>query len=184
MLGIPPDRDNWQSAFGNLLRDAGSSELRQPAGYMFKDLPDVDQASYADVLLAEMDRWDIAHGLLPVRFAEGDLGRELVAAHPDRFVGEHAVDPNRGVDAVRDLRRAVRELGARAASVFPCGTNPLVAIDDARMYPIYAACVELDIPVFVNAGVPGPRVPMWPQEVRRLDEVCYDLPELVLVTRP
>ena len=183
MLGIPPDRDNWQASFGNLLRDADSARLRQPAGYMFKGLPEVDEAGYTDVLLAEMDRWDIDRGMLPVRLDATDPGVQLLRAHPDRFVGELALDPNRGVDAIRDLRRAVAELGVRAASCFPCGTNPLVAIDDETMYPLYATCVELGIPMFVNAGVPGPRVPMWPQEVRRLDDVCYDFPELVLVTR-
>src|SRR5687768_8376049 len=183
MLGVPPDRDNWQSAFGNLLRDAESARLRQPAGYMFKDLPDVEGASFREVLISEMDRWGIDGGLLPVSFVEGDLGLELVTAHPDRFCAGFDVDPNRGVDGVRELRRAVRDLGVRAATCFPCGTNPLVAIDDPLMYPLYAACVELGIPMFLNAGVPGPRVPTWPQEVRRLDEVCYDFPELVLVTR-
>ena len=183
MLGVPPDRDNWQPAFGNLLRDAESGRLRQPAGYMFKDLPDVEEASFRDVLLAEMERWGIDGGMLPVSFDDGDLGSELVRAHPDRFWPSFNVDPNQGVNGVRELRRAVAVLGVRAATCFPCGTNPLVAIDDPLMYPLYAACVQLGIPMFINAGVPGPRVPMWPQEVRRLDEVCYDFPELVLVTR-
>ena len=51
------------------------------------------------------------------------------------------------------------------------------------MYPIYAKCVELGVPIFACAGVPGPRFPMWPQEVRLIDQVMYDFPELVFVTR-
>jgi len=51
------------------------------------------------------------------------------------------------------------------------------------MYPIYAKCVELDIPVFCCAGVPGPRLKMAPQRVELIDEVMYDFPELVFVTR-
>jgi len=47
------------------------------------------------------------------------------------------------------------------------------------MYPIYAKCVELGRTHFVCAGVPGPRLPMWPQEVRLIDKVMYDFPELV-----
>jgi len=54
---------------------------------------------------------------------------------------------------------------------------------DKKMYPVYAACVELDIPIFINAGVPGPRFPMYPQKVEHIDEVMYDFPELTLVTR-
>ena len=51
------------------------------------------------------------------------------------------------------------------------------------MYPIYAKCVELDIPIFCCAGVPGPAVPMAPQHVELIDEVMYDFPDLTFVTR-
>jgi predicted TIM-barrel fold metal-dependent hydrolase len=51
------------------------------------------------------------------------------------------------------------------------------------MYPIYAACVELGIPIFVCAGVPGPRVPFASQDVARIDIVMFDFPDLVFVTR-
>jgi uncharacterized protein len=67
--------------------------------------------------------------------------------------------------------------------VFPAGTFPQVPIDDPKMYPIYATCVELGIPIFVCAGVPGPRVPFAPQEVSRIDIVMFDFPDLVFVTR-
>jgi predicted TIM-barrel fold metal-dependent hydrolase len=184
MLGLPPNRESWQRDFGSLVRDAGSLTLRQPAGYMFKDLPVVDrEMPYVDYLIAEMDRWDVEAGLLPVSLEPDDLGQQTIEAHPDRLYGSYSVDPNKGMADVANLKRAVRELGARAAVCFPCGTNPQVAIDHARMYPIYAACVELGIPIFINAGVPGPRFPMASQEVWRLDEVCYDFPELVIVTR-
>src|SRR5688572_7276575 len=152
MLGLPPDRANWQQSFGTLVRDAGSAELRQPAGYMFKDLPEVDEGSFASVLVAEMDRWGIETGLLPVTFAEDDLGGQLRRDHPDRFEGSWVLDPNTGPAGVAELRRAVHELGVRAAACFPAGANPQVPIDDARMYPFYAACVDLGIPIFVNAG--------------------------------
>ena len=51
------------------------------------------------------------------------------------------------------------------------------------MYPVYAKCVELDLPVMVCAGVPGPRVPMACQDVALIDEVCWFFPELVFITR-
>jgi predicted TIM-barrel fold metal-dependent hydrolase len=118
-----------------------------------------------------------------VTFAEDDLGRDAVQKHPDRLYGSFAVDPTNGMEDVRALKRAVVELGVRAAACFPSGTNPQIAINDAQMYPLYAACVELDIPIFVNTGVPGPRFPMLVQHVEHLDEVCYDFPELVIVSR-
>ena len=87
------------------------------------------------------------------------------------------------MEAVRSLRRAVDELGVVAASFFPCGCVPQVPINDKRAYPVYACCVDLDIPIFINAGVPGPRVPMGAQKVGRLDEVCWFFPDLRIVLR-
>ncbi len=71
----------------------------------------------------------------------------------------------------------------KAASAFPCGLNPQVPINDKKFFPIYAKCVELDIPINVCAGVPGPRVPFAPQYVGLIDEVCWFFPELKFVTR-
>lgn len=142
-----------------------------PAPYLYSRVDAGDEGRpYAERLLAEMDRFDVEAALVPV---DNEIGAALVRDHPDRFVGEWPA----AVDDVDALRRS----GARAASFFPCGAQ--VAIDDPRAYGIYQACVDLGIPVFVNAGVPGPPLPAWPQEVMRLDAVCYDFPDLVLVTR-
>jgi len=71
----------------------------------------------------------------------------------------------------------------RSFGAFNSGFDPQVGIDAELMYPIYDKCVELDVPIFSCAGVPGPRLPMWPQHVERIDKVMYDFPELVFVTR-
>ena len=52
-----------------------------------------------------------------------------------------------------------------------------------KTYPIYATCVEAQPPVFINAGVPGPRVIGDAQYVGRFDTVCYDFPNLKVVMR-
>jgi predicted TIM-barrel fold metal-dependent hydrolase len=87
------------------------------------------------------------------------------------------------MDGIRDMVRQHEEFGVRSFAAFNAGFNPQVGIDEALMYPIYAKCVELDVPIFSCAGVPGPRFPMWPQEVSRIDKVMYDFPDLVFVTR-
>ena len=145
-----------------------------PAPYLFSRVDTGDDRPYPERLLAEMDRFDVEVALVPVNH---ETGAALARDHPDRFAGEWPV----AVDDLDALRRDVGELGVRAASFFPCGAQ--VAIDDPAVYPLYAECVDLGIPVFVNAGVPGPPMPAWPQEVMRLDAVCYDFPDLVLVTR-
>jgi predicted TIM-barrel fold metal-dependent hydrolase len=183
MLGVPSKREQWASDFGALVRDRASRDLRHGAGYMFKDLPEVDgTVDYIDFLIAEMDRWGIEKGVLPV--ADGDAwGRRAVEQHPHRLYGFFIVDPNKGMEGVRALVHAVTELGCVAAACFPSGTFPQVPVSDAKMYPIYAKCVELGVPIFLNAGVPGPRFPMYPQHVEHLDVVMYDFPELTVITR-
>ena len=80
--------------------------------------------------------------------------------------------------------RAYETQGIRAVGVFPAGTFPQVAINDKKMYPIYAKCVELGIPVFCCAGIPGPRLKSACQHVELIDEVMYDFPELDLRHSP
>jgi hypothetical protein len=87
------------------------------------------------------------------------------------------------MDGIRAMVRAYETWGIRAVGVFPSGTYPQVAINDKKMYPLYAKCVELGIPVFCCAGVPGPRLKFAVQHVELIDEVMYDFPDLVFVTR-
>jgi predicted TIM-barrel fold metal-dependent hydrolase len=169
------------------LRDRESLEdFEFPAQYMFKDVPHPEPGGDAvKFLLGQMDTYGIDKGMLGVSFREGPSGDALRALreHPDRFFGSYEVDPNAGMDGVRDLVRAYEELGVKAATAFPAGMNPQVAINDAKFYPLYAKCIELDIPICVCAGVPGPRVPFAPQYVGLIDEVCWFFPELKFVTR-
>jgi predicted TIM-barrel fold metal-dependent hydrolase len=68
-----------------------------------------------------------------------------------------------------------------AVTFFPAGCLPQVPTTPA--YAVYATCVELDIPVVVNAGIAGPRFPSACQHVERFDQVCFDFPELRIVMR-
>jgi predicted TIM-barrel fold metal-dependent hydrolase len=61
--------------------------------------------------------------------------------------------------------------------------SPQVPIDAPQMYPVYAKCAELGLPVFVAVGVAGPRVPSACQHVELVDRVMYDFPDLVVVMR-
>jgi predicted TIM-barrel fold metal-dependent hydrolase len=184
LIGLPSaDRRGWYQAFKPMLHDEGSKTFEHPAGYMYHDPPAVPRtADSASALLREMDRFSIERGLVSVDPSD-ELVVSAVKAHPDRLSGSLMVDPNKGMEAVRDLRRGVEEIGVVAAQYMPAGVFPPVPINDKRAYPIYAACVELDIPIFVNGGVPGPRVPMDSQYPGHVDEVCWFFPELKFVFR-
>ncbi len=185
MLELPTDdRGTWYDFMKPLLMDAESRELfKMPAEYMFKAVPTVrDAQDYVGIALDEMEKHGIAKAMISVRFGN-PLGARALQEHPDRFIGSYAVDPNLGMEGVRELRKAVELYGVKAATAFPAGCVPQVPINDKKFYPLYAACVDLDIPIFVCAGVPGPRVPMLCQDVALIDEVCWFFPELRFVTR-
>jgi predicted TIM-barrel fold metal-dependent hydrolase len=146
-----------------------------------KDLRDVDDP--VEATLAEMDRWGVAMGLVSITGRDEGAAEMAVRRYPDRFVPSFECDPNRGMDGVRKLVHLYETYGVRAVTAFPAGTFPQVAINDKKMYPLYAKCVELGIPIFCTAGVPGPRLRFAPQHVELIDEVMYDFPELVFVTR-
>ena len=188
MIGFPhQDMKATYKFITDQTRDSESKDSFEfPAEYMFKDVPDKKLQGIEDpigVTVREMDLWGVAQGLIGVTTEEDCQGAQALKRYPDRFVAGTGVDPNRGMDAVRDISRLHDEYGIRSVGVFPAGTFPQVAINDKLMYPIYAKCVELDIPVFCCAGIPGPRLKFAPQRVELIDEVCFDFPELVFVTR-
>jgi predicted TIM-barrel fold metal-dependent hydrolase len=185
MLQIPSEDFSQKYEFLKpLLMDRESREKFEfPAQYMFKNVPTTRKASdYVGITLDEMDKHGIERAMIGVGIGADDARRAL-REHPDRFFGSFEVNPNAGMEGVRDLVRAYEELGIKAATAFPAGLCPQVPINDKKFYPLYAKCVELDIPICICAGVPGPRVPMGVQDVALLDEVCWFFPELSVVTR-
>lgn len=144
--------------------------------------------------LAKMDRAGIDRSLL-IAVRCGDLNvkgsfeipyarvREICAEYPDRFSGLAGVDPTRGMEQVRELEVAVREYGFVGAHFYPhwFGLPP----DHARVYPIYAKCCELDIPIMMQVGhnLVYSRERRLPSVGRPicLDQVAIDFPELKLL---
>jgi uncharacterized protein len=101
-------------------------------------------------------------------------------AYPDRFVGVAAVDLAYPMPAVRELDRTVNELGFRALRVVPWLWE--LPPTDRRYYPLYAKCVELDIPFCTQVGHTGPLMPSEPgRPVPYIDQVALDFPELLIV---
>ncbi|HWJ06380.1 MAG TPA: amidohydrolase family protein [Steroidobacteraceae bacterium] len=104
----------------------------------------------------------------------------FVREAPDRLVGVGSLDITRPREAVRELRRCVRELGFKAVRVLPWlwqlpPTHP-------RYYPVYAECCELGVPFCTQVGHTGPLMPSeFGRPIPYVDQVAIDFPELVIV---
>ncbi|UMB69498.1 amidohydrolase family protein [Mycobacterium paraterrae] len=183
MIGFPHEGSAQYDFIRRQTKDRESKESFDfPVEYMFKDVPKgLPTDDPVSLVLQQMDRFGIERAMIGVT---EDSAALALKTFPDRFIPSGAIaDPNDVMGSVNAIRRDYEQFGIRATSVFPAGTFPQVAIDDPKMYPIYATCVELGIPIFVCAGIPGPRVPFAPQEVSRIDVVMFDFPDLVFVTR-
>jgi len=108
---------------------------------------------------------------------------EAVAAHPDRFSGLAGVDPTEGMEGVRRLERAVREMGFIGAHTYPHWFE--LEPNHRKYYPFYAKCCELGIPIQMQVGqslVYYDKRPL--RSVARpilLDDIACDFPELKLI---
>jgi uncharacterized protein len=146
-----------------------------------------DQELEIEMTVTAMDAADIDFGLLSAWSAphqpaliSNDEVAAWVDANPSRFAGVACVDLNRPMEAVRELRRCVEELGFKGLRVIPWLWE--APPTDRRYYPLFAACVELGVPFFTQVGHTGP---MRPSETGRpipyIDQVALDFPELVIV---
>jgi len=183
MIGFPHEGSAQYDFIRRQTKDRESKEgFDFPVEYIFKDVPKgLPTDDPVSLVLQQMDRFGIEKAMIGV---SEECAAKALKTFPDRFVPSGAIfDPNDVMGSVNGIRRDYEQYGIRATSVFPAGTFPQVAIDDPKMYPIYATCVDLGLPIFVCAGIPGPRVPFAPQEVSRIDVVMFDFPDLVFVTR-
>ena len=140
-----------------------------------------------DATVASMDAAGIEFGLLSAWTAPHQpplISNEEVAgwvdAHPSRFAGLAAVDLGKPMEAVRELRRCVNDLGFKGLRLLPWLWE--LPPTDRRYYPLFATCVDLGVPFFTQVGHTGP---LRPSETGRpipyIDQVAIDFPELVIV---
>lgn len=145
----------------------------------------------ADAYIAEMDRNGVAMTGVISNVVQNGVHGELLATHvdevypllqkhPDRFFGWIGINPLGGMETLRYIERAVKELGFKGVHVYPHWFG--VPINDRAYWPIYAKCCELDIPITLQVGRQSPRSggklcarPQW------LEDAAFDFPELKLI---
>jgi predicted TIM-barrel fold metal-dependent hydrolase len=99
---------------------------------------------------------------------------------PLRLFGICSPDISRPLEAVREVRRCVKQLGFKGVRILPWLWN--LPPNDRRYYPVYAECCELGVPFCTQVGHTGPLMPSEPgRPIPYLDEVALDFPDLVIV---
>jgi uncharacterized protein len=143
---------------------------------------DLSAAATLQQLLATMDECAVDVGVVALGLSNEETEPLLdqMAQFPDRLRAALVVDrPDRPVkQGVR-----LRSLSAHP-SVALVRVTPLVdqyPLNDKLYYPIYTLCAELELPVSINVGVPGPRVRSACQHPQLLEDVLIDFKGLTVI---
>jgi predicted TIM-barrel fold metal-dependent hydrolase len=140
-------------------------------------------------VVAELDRYNIERAVITGRDCETTYGAksnndsviDFVKAFPEKFFGFIGLDPHKGMRAINELKASVTDLGMRGAAVDPYLAQ--IYAHDAKYYPIYSKCCELDIPIIFTTG-PATLVPnaiIDHVAPRYIDIVARDFPELKII---
>lgn len=140
-------------------------------------------------VVRELDKYNVVKAVITGRDCETTYGSksnnqsvvEFVGQFPDKFIGFAGLDPHKGMRAIEEIKTMVAEHGLKGAAVDPYLAQ--IYVNDAKYYPIYAKCCELNIPVVIATG-PGTLVPNAVIDhvaPRYIDFVARDFPELKLI---
>lgn len=157
--------DNYQHVFAGGVDQEPVNASAPDDGGLKKMVADMDAAGIEASVLV-----DAPNTVIP----------QVHAEFPGRFITMAVLDPCDGMRAVRELERLVREDGAMGIRVSPLYT--CIPADDRRYYPLYAKCVELDVPVriYTSMNYANDR-PYDLGHPRHIDNVAIDFPELRII---
>jgi predicted TIM-barrel fold metal-dependent hydrolase len=161
---------------------------------MFKDLcnliqfPSMPAQTLAEIV-TDLKKYDVAKAVITGRDCETTYDAksnnqsvlDFVSQYPDIFIGFAGVDPHKGMKGIQELTKAVQHHGMRGAAIDPYLAQ--IYVHDAKYYPVYAKCCELDIPLIITTGPATlvPRAIMEHVAPRYIDMVARDFPELKIV---
>jgi predicted TIM-barrel fold metal-dependent hydrolase len=140
-------------------------------------------------VVADLDSHNVVRAVITGRDCETTYGAksnnesviEFVKKFPNKFFGFIGLDPHKGMQAVYELRSAIQDIGLHGAAIDPYLAQ--IYANDAKYYPIYAKCCELDVPIVFTTGpatlVPGAIIDHVAP--RYIDFVARDFPDLKIV---
>jgi predicted TIM-barrel fold metal-dependent hydrolase len=138
----------------------------------------MDEANVERVFITQTKMWSHWN-----RWMYMDTTLEEVAqytrGYPDRFIGLAGYNPFRIKESLREIEVAVREHGFKGVYVHIYGFD--IPLHDPKMYPLYAKCVELDIPVSMQVGHVLEAMPSEHARPMYLDRIACDFPDLKMI---
>lgn len=150
------------------------------------DFDFLDEDPPIELTIEAMDAAKIDKGLIcSWQNSEGEIisnkqVSEYVKRYPKRFVGIASVKLNKPVQAIKELRTCVKEFGFKGLRIVQWLWN--LPPTHPYYYPLYAECVDLNIPACLQVGHTGPLMPSeFGRPIPYIDQIAIDFPELKIV---
>ena len=143
-----------------------------------------------DDIISDMDESGIDTGVIVAMDMRSALGVVMVSNEsvagmvqrfPDRFIGFASVDPNLGRAAIKELERAVRDLGLQGLKLAPPVQQ--FAPNSRKLRPLWEKACDLNVPVWFHSGhqisTSGSKAQLGHPAL--IDELAASLPELTII---
>lgn len=157
-----------EKAIGGLPRFASVEEM----------LRQMDSAGVERVFITQCKMWSYWRKWMYMDTQLEDV-LQYTESHPDRFVGLAGYNPFRIKESLREIELAVTRHNFKGVYVHIYGFD--IALNDPKMYPLYAKCVELDVPVSMQVGHVLEAMPSEGGRPIYLDRIACDFPDLKMI---
>lgn len=138
----------------------------------------MDEANVEKVCITQCKMWSYWNKWMYMDTTLEEV-TQYTKPYPDRFAGLAGYNPFRIKDSLREIEKAVREYDFKGVYIHIYGFD--IPLHDRKMYPLYAKCVELDIPVSLQVGHVLEAMPSEHARPIYLDRIASDFPDLKIV---
>jgi predicted TIM-barrel fold metal-dependent hydrolase len=138
----------------------------------------MDEAGVEKHCMAQLKMFSYKYKKLIVDVKIDEIAK-VIEKHPDRFVGFAGINPLKKMEGVRELEIAIKDYGFKAAYLHFYGFG--IPPNHRLLYPFYAKCAELGVPVSMQVGHSAELMPSKMGRPIYMDDVALDFPELTLI---
>lgn len=138
----------------------------------------MDEAGVEKVFITQCKMWSYRRKWMYMDTQLEDV-LQYTEKYPERFVGLAGYNPFQIQESLREVETAVTRHGFKGVYVHIYGFD--IRIDDRKMYPLYAMCEELGVPVSLQVGHVLEAMPSEGARPIYLDRVACDFPQLKLI---
>ena len=148
----------------------------------FESIPQMlarmDEANVEKVFITQCKMWSHRNHWMYMDTQPEDV-LQYTEKYPDRFIGLAGYNPFRVKESLHEIELTVKEHHFKGVYVHIYGFD--IPLHDRKMYPLYAKCEELGVPVSVQVGHVLEGMPSEHGRPIYLDYIACDFPSLKIL---